>query len=72
MVRPSNGTEGEAWVAAWCHTCAEDVEENCPILLASLIFDDGPPQWHRGPMWSPQTAIYCTAYHPRPARTLEA
>jgi hypothetical protein len=61
MVRPSNGTEGEAWVAAWCRTCVNDVNEDCPILLEGLLGVD-PPQWHRGPPWSPQTVMYCDAY----------
>jgi hypothetical protein len=67
MVRPSNGTEGEAWVAAWCHSCANDHPDDdvyCPILMEGLIGND-PPEWHRGPLWSPQTVMYCTAYEPR-------
>lgn len=65
MVRPSNGTEGDAWMAAWCATCTNDINEDCPILLVGLSGDD-PPEWHRGPPWSMQTAIYCTEYITRP------
>jgi len=64
MVRPSNGTEGEAWMAAWCHTCFKDINENCPIVAMGLMGVD-PPEWHRGPSWSMQTVIYCTEYVPR-------
>jgi len=64
VTRPSNGTEGQAWMAAWCETCAKDVDDNCPIVLAGLVGND-PPEWHPGPLWSPQTVMYCTEYDPR-------
>jgi hypothetical protein len=64
MVRPANGTEGEAWMAAWCHTCKKDVNEGCEIVLVGLTGGD-PPEWHRGPNWSPQTVMYCTEYETR-------
>ena len=63
MVRPANGTEGEAWMVAWCWTCENDRNEDCPILLDGITGND-PPQWHRGPGWSPQTVIFCTEYSP--------
>lgn len=62
-VRPSNGAEGDAWMLAWCRTCEEDVDEQCAILTSGLI-GNAPSEWRRGPLWSPQTAIYCTAYRP--------
>lgn len=65
MVRPSNGTEGELWMEAWCRTCQKDINDDCLILLDGLINPDGPPQWHRGPHWSPQTVMYCTEYEER-------
>jgi hypothetical protein len=61
MVRPSNGTEGQAWMDAWCLTCQKDVHESCEIVLNGLM-GDHPPEWHRGPSWSPQTIMYCTEY----------
>jgi hypothetical protein len=64
MVRPANGTEGDLWQAAWCATCRKDVNEDCPIFLTGLM-GDHPPEWHRGPNWSPQTTMYCTEYRPR-------
>lgn len=65
MVRPSNGTEGEAWMEAWCRTCKKDVNEDCPIVLTGLIGEVDPPEWHRGPPWSMQTSMYCTSYEAR-------
>lgn len=65
--RPSNGTEGEAWMEAWCRTCIKDVSEDCQILLEGLMGGE-PEQWHRGPMWSPQTVIYCTEYKEMPQK----
>jgi len=51
-------------MAAWCHTCFKDINENCPIVAMGLMGVD-PPEWHRGPSWSMQTVIYCTEYVPR-------
>lgn len=64
MARPSNGTEGDGWMAAWCRTCQNDVNEDCPILFNGLIGEE-PPEWHDGPLWSPQTVIFCTEYERR-------
>lgn len=47
----SNGTEGRAWEANWCHGCENDhhathvgtdadFERGCPILARALIEDD--------------------------------
>ena len=64
MTRPSNETEGEAWMAAWCSTCTKDVDDNCPIVLDGMLGND-PPEWHDGPLWSMQTVMYCTEYERR-------
>ena len=68
MVRPSNGTEGDLWMDAWCRTCVKDANEDCPILLSGLLGAD-PPEWGRGPFWSPQTVMYCTSYEYQPTTT---
>lgn len=67
MVRPSNGAEGEAWMAAWCATCVADAgapEDGCAIVMEGLL-GGHPPEWHRGPFWSPQTVMFCDKYVPR-------
>lgn len=52
--RPSNGTEGEIFVAAWCQHCArygDDYEFGapCPILTETYALDadsaDYPKEW---------------------------
>lgn len=33
----SNGTEGDAWLERWCHRCANDHGESCPLVLVSYL-----------------------------------
>ena len=37
----ANGSEGEAWTAAWCERCTRDdladVDGGCPLLLVALM-----------------------------------
>jgi len=64
----SNGTEWDAWNAAWCETCVHDVngpEDGCQIVL-QLLLGEKPEEVGHGPLWSPQTVAYCTKYEPRP------
>lgn len=57
--QPSNGTEGEAFIGAWCGRCERDKDQNgtayvenrdpgdddwCPILTQSFV-DDGSKEW---------------------------
>lgn len=63
----SNGTEFEAWRAAWCATCVGDLNEDCGIVLD--LYTIGESQHiKRGPMWSPQTVNYCAVYERRAVR----
>lgn len=70
----SNGTEYEKWSAAWCKTCVHDRAYReavgdghdalgCELIVAGM---SGEPveEWRRGPLWSPQTVVYCTRYEP--------
>lgn len=64
----SNGSEWDAWNAAWCETCIHDAagpEDGCPIILQLLL---GEPTEHvgQGPGWSPQTVAWCSQYEKRP------
>lgn len=55
--RPSNGTEGECFMAAWCARCVRDAEARgeydtgcgCEILLRTMACqiddDDYPKEW---------------------------
>ncbi len=67
---PSNGTEGSAFIDAWCSTCARDKamregepieecddRELCPIIARSMA-DGGAPEWVYGSDGQPR----CTEY----------
>lgn len=67
MTAFSNGTEYEQWREAWCDTCVHDREfrddagPGCLLNLSALM-GQVPPEWGRGPLWSPPTIRYCTKY----------
>lgn len=51
----SNGTEGEVWMANWCHRCLRDApfrngiaKSGCPLILVALM-DRTPAEWLDGP-----------------------
>jgi hypothetical protein len=56
--RPSNGTEGEAFMEAWCARCARDAAyqagegDSCPIAAATVALavddPDYPAEWITG------------------------
>ncbi len=70
--RPSNGTEGEYFTAAWCEQCKRDAAfqadpdtgEGCPIVASTFYLDlsdpDYPAEWQYGPDGQPK----CTAFDP--------
>jgi len=66
LYRPSNGTEGEAFISRWCDNCMREGDElaPCHILTATLIFPVTAPeyasQWVRTP-----AGPRCTAFAPR-------
>lgn len=73
--RPSNGTEGQMFIEAWCANCARDARfkdgegKGCSILGRTLLFDLSDPlypvEWIRAANddeW-PGTAR-CTAFRP--------
>jgi len=38
--RPSNGTEGEMFMEAFCYKCLnDDIAKDCDILLNSMLYD---------------------------------
>ena len=46
--RPSNGAEGDYFMAEWCEQCEEDDLENnvfCPIIAATYAFDVDDPRY---------------------------
>lgn len=62
--RPSNGTEGDIFMAQWCERCAlADYDgDGCMIQLRALAHSIGdpeyPPEWQIGPDGQP----CCTAF----------
>jgi hypothetical protein len=47
--RPSNGTDGELFVQAWCNSCSRWDEGRCEIALDAMAFRTGdadyPAEW---------------------------
>ena len=63
--RPSNGTEGEWFMADWCDRCTKDnypEKPFCPIIGASLAFDIGNPNYPKEWIIGPDGWGMCTAY----------
>lgn len=61
--RPSNGTEGVAFIERFCGRCARDVNHDCPILAATFAFDIGEDDYPRE--WIQDDAgARCTAFVP--------
>jgi hypothetical protein len=67
--RPSNGTEGECFMEAFCFRCARDAKfqesqdgaDGCPIVAAALMYDIGDPQYP--PEWIyDEQGSRCTAF----------
>lgn len=71
--QPSNGTEGEGFVAFWCDRCLhdravrlhEDYDNGCPILARAYAFKPGDPDYPTE--WvedadSDQYTARCTAF----------
>jgi len=67
---PSNGTEGYLFMERFCWKCVKDEGQDCPILLASWIFDvteDGyPSEWVMDMdeviEFAPPRTAQCTAF----------
>lgn len=63
--RPSNGSEGDMFFSRWCAHCTKDEDENCSLILASLMCDvddpEYPVEWCYGEDGQPK----CTAFEER-------
>lgn len=64
--RPSNGTEGDCFFAAWCRNCQRDkaMREGCDIIANTMCHDiedeQYPQEWQIGADGQP----CCTAFVP--------
>lgn len=60
--RPSNGTEGDIFIYSWCRKCKKDVNNDCPILAATMAFDASdelyPQEWQYGDDGQPKCSAY--------------
>ncbi len=49
LYRPANGTEGEIFMNRFCSNCKYDLDEDCDIILQSMINNiedpDYPKEW---------------------------
>jgi hypothetical protein len=66
--RPSNGTEGECFMAEWCDRCAKDAKPlSCSIITDTMAYDvddaEYPSEW----VWDGKTPR-CTAFEAREAQ----
>jgi hypothetical protein len=69
--RPSNGTEGDCFTAAWCSRCERDVgyksatcEEGCGILVRTYAYAIDDPEYPTEWRMASDGAPYCTAFVP--------
>lgn len=73
--RPSNGTEGDCFFAAWCRRCARDAamregadidqcddNERCEIIGNSMAFDIGDPEYPVEWQYGKDGQPCCTAF----------
>lgn len=62
--RPSNGTEGEGFISAWCCNCERDRHEDCTILAATFAYDVEDAEYPREWCFDRQGRPQCTAFVP--------
>jgi hypothetical protein len=70
--QPSNGTEGEGFLARFCYTCQHDRafresdgdEPGCGIIVRSMIWHAGDPDYPVEWTYDAEGKPTCTAYVP--------
>ncbi|MBI3771432.1 MAG: hypothetical protein HY272_01815 [Gammaproteobacteria bacterium] len=68
--RPSNGTEGECFIAAWCDHCERDKAyrdgygDGCPIVSATFIYNVNNPEYPNEWTYDANGKPCCTAFVP--------
>lgn len=75
--RPSNGTEGEGFIACFCERCTKDnfPDENkpwCQILADTLAFDINDENYPKEWIWGMDGNPTCTAFEERKVITPRA
>ena len=60
--RPSNGTEGEMFYDRWCAACRHDINDDCPIFAATLIYDCDDPGYPDAWQYGADGQPLCTMF----------
>ncbi|WP_417534161.1 hypothetical protein [Marinobacterium stanieri] len=61
--RPSNGTEGDYFMAKFCDRCRGDANNSCSIIAATMMFDIADPNYPAE--WvEDESGPHCTAFQP--------
>lgn len=73
----SNGTEGEAFTARWCGTCAHDDIDSggaigCPILDTVICHEVTPAEWEPWVDGGLSDRYRCTKYAPEDPQSADA
>ena len=67
--RPSNGTEGDMFMAEWCEHCEHDSRwrddpesAGCPILCDTMIYHTRDPEYPKEWIYDQEGRPSCTAF----------
>jgi hypothetical protein len=71
--RPSNGTIGESFAAAWCSSCTKwRGEDGCGVHARTMLYSvedpEYPSEWQISADGQPECTAYRSKSAPRPAR----
>jgi hypothetical protein len=59
--RPSNGTEGQDFIDAFCSHCKRDASRDCPIVAATFLYAADDPRYPKE--WvQDEVGARCTAF----------
>lgn len=61
--RPSNNTEGDFFICAFCERCKNNAEDNCSILWATLVTDVDDPKYPSEWQYGEDGQPLCTEFH---------
>jgi hypothetical protein len=57
----SSGSSWDMWSYRWCENCRNDINEDCPIILAAMFGDTTPQEWVEIGLQNYE----CTEFQPR-------
>lgn len=61
LYRPTNGTEGDCFIAKWCGSCRK--ESTCDVVPRAMIFDTSDKEYPRE--WLEEDGVpRCAAHEP--------